>query len=77
MSPAAVVGSSASTEARAALVDAVAELEAAVHSMECADGETVMASDEVLSLLSKMVAARSHLDQVDRDAQARMSRPRV
>lgn len=76
MSPAAVV-SSTTAAARAALVDALGALEAAVRSLECADGETVMASDEVLSLLSQMIAARSHLAEVDRPGQAGVPRPRT
>lgn len=65
MSPAAVVSLTV-TQARAALIDARAAFEAAVHSLDSADGQTVMASDELLALLARMVAARAHADEVAR-----------
>ena len=60
-----VIVSPAVTQARVALGDARDAFEAAVRSLGSADGQTVVASDEVLSSLAKMVAAHAHLDEVD------------
>ena len=51
--------------ARGSLADARAELDTAVGSLSDTDGETVMASSNIVGLLLRVVAAKRHLENVE------------
>ena len=54
--------------ARASLDDACDELDDAVGSLSEIDGETVMVSAGLVTLLLRVVAARRHLNELERGA---------
>jgi hypothetical protein len=52
--------------ARSSLADARVELDDAVRSLSGNDSETVMASANIVGLLLRVVAAKQHLESVER-----------
>ena len=52
--------------ARSSLADARVELDDAVRSLSEGDGETIMASANIVGLLLRVVAAKEHLENVER-----------
>jgi hypothetical protein len=52
--------------AQSSLADARVELDNAVRSLSGNDGETVMASANIVDLLLRVVAAKQHLENVER-----------
>ena len=61
-----VVHSNTVALARSSLVSARADLDDAVRSISDAEGQTIMASPNVVDLLLRVVAARRHLEAVER-----------
>jgi len=57
--------------ARASLCDARSELDDAVSSLPQTDGETVVVSSELVILLLRVVAAKHHLEEIERLPNAR------
>jgi hypothetical protein len=57
-------------QARTSLVDACAALDDAVRLLVEPDGQTVMASDEIVALLVHVVSARRLLVEIERAAPA-------
>lgn len=62
----AIARSRAVTRARTSLADARVELDNAVSSLSGGVSEKVMASSEVVDLLVRVVAARRHLEDLER-----------
>ena len=64
------VSHSTVAQARTSLVDACAALDDAVRSLAEPDGQTVMASEEVVALLGRVLSARRILGDIERTARA-------
>jgi len=69
--------SMALARARKSLAHARGELDCAVGSLSAGANEKVMASSEVVDLLIRVVAARRHLESVEREASGAGTRPRA
>jgi predicted site-specific integrase-resolvase len=52
--------------ARTSLADARVDLDDAVRSLSESDGETIMATSNIVGLLLRVVAAKEHLENVER-----------
>ena len=63
-----IARSKAVARARTSLADARVELDSAVSSLSNGMNEKVMASSEVVDLLVRVVAARRHLEDLERGA---------